>query len=214
MAATNLTYASLFADLGAYLEKGRSAVDVSSYAQIPRIINDSEREIVTTLKLKGFERTLIWNLVVGVCIYPKPDRWRETVSMQMQVDSERVSVFTRDYTYVRFVYPNESLTGQPTIYADHNDGAWLFGPTPDDTYPMETKVYQLPKLLSDDNETNWLTSEAPNLLKSLCLRNYALFLGRDDRLPQFDADYTKHLKTFASSDLAKMMDRSAERDGA
>lgn len=63
-----------------YAERG-SAVDTSVFIQIPRLINNSERKIATELKILGFLVPTNLNLVKGQAVYEKPDRWRETVSL-------------------------------------------------------------------------------------------------------------------------------------
>ena len=83
--ATNVTYDSLVSDVQAYLERGASVtVDQTVYNQIPRLINACERKLVQVLKLQGVIEVLRdpAGLVANSAIIAKPDRWRETVSLQ------------------------------------------------------------------------------------------------------------------------------------
>jgi hypothetical protein len=214
--AETLTYSTLFADLQNYSGKGKSSTNETViYNQIPRIINHAERCIVTDLKLQGYEKTFIAAMETDVSVYAKPDRWKETISMQIvhPTTNRRYPLFPRSYEYIRRVCPNEATTGLPLFYADHGATHWLVGPTPDLDYGFELKVYQMPAALSDDNGTNWLTDEAPQLLLACALREFAKFIGWA-RATEFDADYKMHLAAFGREDMKKIMDRAAEREGA
>ena len=50
---TAMTFNSLQDDLRGYLERG-TAVDVTVYEQLPRLINLAERDIARALKIQGF----------------------------------------------------------------------------------------------------------------------------------------------------------------
>lgn len=214
MSATNLTWQILKDETANTLDKGRTSADPVAYSQLPFTINHSEREIITALKLKGFETTVIGNLSDGVCIYAKPERFKEIVQMQIQVAGKRRTIFIRDYSYIRTYWPDETVEGTPKFYADHGDDHWVFGPTPDANYPWEVKFYAQPRLLEEGYQTNWLTENAPNLLRWATFKNFALFNKRYDSFAIFKAEYERELGAMLGQDMAKLMDRAAERDGA
>jgi hypothetical protein len=209
--ATTTTYTSLFSDLQGYADKGYPS-DTTTYAQIPRIINLSEREICTDLQLQGYEKTLLSTLQYETCIYAKPDRYRRTLSMSISTATGRKFLYPRSYEYLRMLWPDESEITEPEFYADHGDGHWLVAGTPDDDYDWEIKVYMLPQLLSESNQSNWLTIEAPDLLLSRALRNLAEFTRRYDDVARYDARYKERLASLAGQDMKKLMDRAAARE--
>jgi gamma-glutamyl phosphate reductase len=210
--ATNFTFTSLCDDLSAYLERARK-VDSDAYLQRPRIINLAEDLIITELKLQGYERTLLWDLEAGVSVYAKPDRHRETLSMQVEVAGKIVTLFPRGYEYLTTVYPDDAQ-GVPAFYADHGARHWIIGPNPAADYTCRTKIYQLPKLLGEDTQTNWLTEENGPALLYRSLKEMALFLKKYDEAQVFEAEYGKAISGMATQDSKKLMDRAAERDGA
>lgn len=80
--ATVLTYSSLLTDLQVYLERGFTvASDPEVFNQLPRLINDAERNIAVELKVQGFLTFGVSFFAVGNDVYDKPDRWREWVSI-------------------------------------------------------------------------------------------------------------------------------------
>ena len=209
MTATTLTYATLLSDLQDYTDRGRSD-DAVIVGQLPRLINTAERAIVTDLKLQGYQRALTQTLAAGTSVYPKPDRWRETISFALVDGSTRRQVYGRSYEYVRTYWPDEGVTARPLFYADYSATHWLIGPTPDDAYPVEILIYQLPALLSASNQTNWLTDEAPTMLRYRALMELNLIL-KNPRWQEFQGLYAERLKAMQGQDMAQVMDRAAAR---
>ena len=112
---TSMTFNSLVEDLQAYLERG-TVSDTTVYDQLPKLINLAERAIATKLKIQGFLNNVTANLSAGVGVYPKPNRWRETVSMEfgsISVTPKRSILKARSYEYCRQYWPTEALQGVP-----------------------------------------------------------------------------------------------------
>ena len=216
--ATTMTFATLKQDVERYLERGSSlASDPIVYEQIPRLINLAERRIARELKIQGFINVVTTTLVANQSVYDKPDRWRDTISMNIGVgtnNTQRKTLFTRDYEYVRFYWPDESETDEPIFYCDYDYSHWLIAPTPDEAYPMEILYYELPPLLDDSTQTNWLTEYAPQLLLYGTLLEATPFLKNDDRIQTWQTYYDRAASLLNGEDLAKILDRSATRTSA
>lgn len=211
--ATSMTFTSLQEDLRRYLERGY-VTDTTVYDQLPSIINLAERAIAQDMKFQGFLVPVTSTLVQGTSVYQKPDRWRETVSMNFGTgddDNTRVSLFPRSYEYSRSYWPNSDTEGVPEFYADYDYSHWLVTPTPDANYPWEILYYQQPPLLDDANQTNWLTDYAPNALLYRCLLEATPFLKDDERIPVWTQMYTANMQTLQTQDLQKIVDRSTTR---
>ena len=216
--ATTMTFTTLQQDVRRYLERGATlAEDAIVYEQIPRLINLAERRIARELKIQGFINVVTDNLIVGQSVYQKPDRWRDTVSINIgtgATNDVRKFLFTRDYEYLRSYWPDESLTEEPVFYADYNYTNWLILPPPDEVYPFEVLYYELPVLLDDANQTNWLTDYAPQVLLYASLLEATPFLKNDDRIPVWQQMYDRSAAMLNGEDLAKILDRSAVRKEA
>jgi hypothetical protein len=210
MSATTLTFSTLLSDLESYSDRGRAG-DTVVADQLPRLINTAERTIVTDLKLQGYQRVLTQALASGTSVYAKPDRWRETISFSIVDGAERRQLYGRSYEYVRAYWPNEAEAERPKFYADYSSTHWLIGPTPDQAYPAEILIYQLPALLSASNQTNWLTDEAPSLLRYRALMELNLLL-KNPRWQEFQSLYAERLQSLRGEDMGKVMDRAAARD--
>ena len=208
-----MTFTSLQEDVRRYLERG-GATDPIVYDQIPRLITLAERRIARELKIQGFQTVVNTTLQANLAVYPKPDRWRDTISMNVGTGANyntHSPIFTRSYEYVRSYWPNETETGTPIFYADYNYSNWIFAPTPDANYPLEVLYYELPPLLDDTNQTNWLTEFAPNILLYGVLVEATPFVKDDERVQLWQSYYDRALAAINGEDLQKIMDRSVNR---
>jgi len=209
----SMTFTSLQSDIRNYLERG-GATDPIVYDQIPRLITLAERRIARELKIQGFQTVVNTTMQSGVAVYAKPDRWRDTISINFGTGSGNnvhTPIFTRSYEYIRQYWPNETQTDQPKFYADYDYKHWIFAPTPNANYPMEVIYYQLPPLLDDTNQTNWLSEYAPNLLLYGSLVEATPFIKDDQRVQLWQSYYDRALAALNGEDLQKIVDRSTNR---
>lgn len=206
-----MTYDSLLVDLRRYLERGFTAEsDAIVYEQLPRLVTLAERRIARELKVQGFIQPVTTTLQVGVAVYMKPDRWRDTISMTV----DNVPIFARSYEYLRSYWPNESATDTPLYYADYDYQHWLIAPTPDAAQTLEILYYQQPPLLGDDLQTNWLTQYAPDLLLYAALLEATPFLKNDERIQIWQGMYDRAASAVNNEDLKRIVDRAANRSEA
>ena len=216
--ATTMTFTTLQEDVRRYLERGNSyASDPVVYEQIPRLINLAERRIARELKIQGFINVVTGTLAVGQSVYPKPDRWRDTVSVNIGTGTQnntRKVVFSRAYEYLLSYWPDRTATEEPIFYSDYDYNHWLIAPTPDAEYPFEILYYEIPPLLDDVVQTNWLTEYAPQLLLYGTLLEATPFLKNDERIPVWQSMYDRAAAMLNGEDLAKILDRSAVRKEA
>jgi hypothetical protein len=216
--ATTMTFTTLQEDVRRYLERGATyASDPVVYEQIPRLINLAERRISRELKIQGFINVVTGTLVVGQSVYSKPDRWRDTVSINIGTganSNSRKVLYARAYEYLLSYWPDRSQTDEPLFYADYDYSHWLLAPTPDAEYPFEILYYELPPLLDDVVQTNWLTEYAPQLLLYATLLEATPFLKNDERINVWQSMYDRAAAMLNGEDLNKILDRSAVRKEA
>lgn len=213
--AQTTTFTTLQQDIRRYLERGFTLVsDQIVYEQIPRLINLAERRIARELKVQGLINVVTSTMSPGLAVYPKPDRWRTTVSFNFGIGNEYNQLFPRSYEYVRSYWPNRDQTDVPLFYADYDYNNWIVSPTPDQAYPFEVLVYQLLPLLDDSNQTNWLTEYAPQVLLYASLLEATPFLKNDERISVWQQMYDRAAQALNGEDLSKILDRSARRTEA
>lgn len=215
--ATTTTFTTLKEDLQRYLERGTSyASDPVVFEQIPRLINLAERRIARELKIEGFINVVSGTLIAGQAVLNKPDRWRDTVSINIGTGTNndtRKFVFARGYEYLRSYWPDATQSAEPEFYGEYDYNHWLVVPTPDAAYPFEILYYELPPLLDEETQTNWLTEYAPQLLLYAALVEATPFLKNDERIPVWQNMYDRAAAMLNGEDLSKILDRSANRKG-
>jgi hypothetical protein len=213
--ATAMTYSSLLNDLRNYLERGATlATDPSVYLQLPSLIGLAERRLARELKIQGTVTVVSSTMTQGQPTYPKPDRWRETVSIRVGTGAGyniTQEVYPRAYEYMRQYWPNQTLTGTPRFYADYDYSHWFFAPTPNAPFPYELIYYELPPLLGDDVQTNWFTEYAPNALLYASLMEAAPFLKNEEIIPIWQGFYDRSVAALNGEDIRQIADRGIIR---
>jgi hypothetical protein len=211
--AVSMTFNSLLSDLRAYLERGTS-VDPTVFDQLPSLINLAERQLANSMKILGFVKNVTDTLSIGQSVIAKPNRWRDTISINFGVSATqiRTPLFARSYEYLRRYWPDEDLTDQPKFYGDYDYFNWLIVPSADFAYPFEVNYWELPALLDDTNQTNWTTDFAPNALLHGALLQATPFLKNDERIPVWQGIYDRDLAILEAQDVRRIIDRNVTRE--
>jgi len=79
-------------------------------------------------------------------------------------------------------------------------------PTPDQAYTFEVLYYERIQPLSSDNQTNWLTQNAPNAMLYGTLLQAMPFLKNDQR-QIFQEKYKEAMDALKAEDLLRLGDR-------
>lgn len=220
--STAMTYNSLLSDVQNYLERG-TINDPLVFSQLPELINLGERRCSRELKVLGYIVPAVFTLQANLAVYAKPDRWRQTVSMNVSNvptgTAVRQPVFPRAYEYIRQYWPDDTATpttvygtpAPPRFYSDYDYQHWIVAPTPDAAYPAEVLYYEEPALLGPTNQSNWLTQYAPRLLLYACLMETLVFLKKGSRIPEIQALYDREAGMLNGEDTDKILDRTTTR---
>lgn len=215
--AETTTFESLKTDVKGYIERGGSTTsDPDVFAQIPRLINLCERNISDRLKLLGQIEILrdLSGLVINQAIITKPDRWRQTVSLNFGTGTDNMTmtpIFPRSYEYCRMFWPDQSAVGVPAFYADYDYQHYLIVPTPEATYPLEGIFYMQPQLLDDVNQTNFFSTYTPAVLLYGTLLEAAPYLKNDERIAVWEKKFNEGLALLSGQELQRLLDRAVER---
>jgi hypothetical protein len=208
-----LTYTTLVRDLQDYSGRGLSSTnEVIAYRQIAPSINDAEREIAADIKLQGYEDVLNTTLETGVAVYVKPDRHKETLSINVTVDSNRKTLGARATEFCNAYWPNRSTTGVPLYWAHLSETHYLIIRTPAEDYAAEFHVRLMPQLLDSGNVTNWLTEEAPELLRAKAMAVFAARIRAPELRALWDGIYKERLAALGGEQVKRMVDRAEKRD--
>ena len=197
-----MTYDSLNSTVLQYLERqDQSVVDA-----IPTFITLCEFEIAQEIKTLGQLSVVTSNMSASNPVIQKPARWRKTVSMTILGATEATPVLLRKFEYLKTYWPTVTLTGLPEFYADIDYDHWYFAPTPDQAYSFEVLYYERISPLSSENQTNWLTQNAPNAMLYGTLLQAMPFLKNDARAI-FQQKYSEAINALKTEDTTRVGDR-------
>lgn len=201
--ATALTYSSLVTDIQTYAERS----DSTFVAQIPQFIMLAENRLASEIHGLGYLRAVTFNLVLGQQTYEKPARWRETKSLSVTVSGAKQYLKPRGYEYCR----SFTNTDNPAYYADYDYEHAFLAPVPSGTNQCEWMYYERPEPLSDENQTNWTTQYAPQLLLYASLLEAQPFLKMPERVQEFAGLYDRAAKAIMAEDGSRIADGSVLR---
>jgi len=191
MSTEALTYASLLSDVQIYAERD----DQPFVTQIPRMVMLCENRLASEIRGLGVQEYATGTTNGNTLA--KPSRWRETISLNLTIAGQRVFLQPRTYDYCRTYSPDPLVTGKPRYYADYGYEHFFLAPGPDANYAFELAYYERPVPLSVDNQVNWYTQYAPQMLLYGTLLEAQPFLKRPERTAEFQALYDRALQGLA-----------------
>lgn len=200
-----MTYDSLTTMVLQYLERSDAAV----VNAIPTFITLCEFEIAQNIKTLGQMEVVDSVMQIGNPVIAKPARWRKTTSMTLSNAGEKQPLLVRKLEYLNNYAQDVTATGTPLYYADYDYDHWFVAPTPDKAYAFEALCYTRLQPLSQSNQTNWLTQNAPNAMLFGTLKQTAPFLKNDARLALWKQMFDEALGALKTEDTLRVADRAA-----
>lgn len=203
-----MTFDSLLEDISSYAERD----DAPFTTQRERFIMGAENRIAKEIRGLGAMKFVISNLTTGNPVVAKPARWRETVSFALtNATGHKITLWPRSIQYCRAFWPDSTLMAFPRYYADYDFEHFYLAATPDDDYQFELAYYDRPEPLSTENQTNWYTQYAPDVLLYACLLEAQPWLKLDARTQQFQALYDRAVQMLGNESARRMADGSQTR---
>lgn len=205
-AATEImTWSSLKTDIVAYCERQ----DEETILQIPRLIMLAENRLSSEVRGLGFLRVLKGVMEAGNPVIDKPTNWRESSSMRVVVGTKQKTVFKRTYEFCRAYGDDSGIKRTPRYYADYDFNKFFVVPSPDSAYEFELVYFEKPLPLNAENETNWVTDHAPQLLLYATLLEAQLFLKSDQRIDGIKSFYIQASQAVLEESRRRELDRSS-----
>lgn len=203
--AINISYNQLLAILPSYMERP----DPAFAAMIPVFINLAENRLATDMKQEGF-LAVVTGLLPLKPAMPKPSFWRETESFTLTVAGQLKTIYLRTLEFCKVAYPNTTLSGVPSFYADYNATNFYLAQTPDQAYPFELVYYARLDPLSPANQDNWLTLNAPQALLFACLWEAALWCKNAAAETRWQQQYMAAVGGQMTEDKERGLDRNSK----
>ena len=205
----NFTFDTLVTTILQYLERNDGQIT----ALVPTFIMLAQRRIDKDCKNLGLIQYVGGQFVAGESVLLKPSDWRNTVTFNVGGGLDNnvyTQLYPRTYEFCRQYWPDDNQTGFPKYYCDYSFNSWLIVPTPQFTYNFQIAYYQTVSPISPDQQTNWFTQYAPELILYASLLESMLYLKNDERTEYWRGLYTESLGAFNNEDMARLQDRTSQ----
>lgn len=152
---------------------------------VPFFIQLAEFRIYRELRVRQMETALNSTMSSGQIAVPSGYR-----SLKFAyIDGTPVQKLERkDAEWIYHNYPTRSASSKP-FYIARDGGNFIFGPFPDSAYTVKGVFYKQLDLLSDSNTSNWLITDAPDLIYFAALCEAKPWLGDDERIAIWERKY-------------------------
>lgn len=152
---------------------------------VPFFIQLAEFRIYRELRVRQMETVLNSTMSSGQIAVPSGYR-----SLKFAyIDGTPVQKLERkDAEWIYHNYPTRSASSKP-FYIARDGGNFIFGPFPDSAYTVKGVFYKQLDLLSDSNTSNWLITDAPDLIYFAALCEAKPWLGDDERIAIWERKY-------------------------
>lgn len=178
------TYATLKSSIAGWMNV--SAADLSS--QIDNIITIGESRIYREAKTRDGEKSYATAITNGVLSVPS-----DYVEMKFLYCSAapNTPLERRSVEWLYSIYPRVTASSGIPKYFARDASNFVFGPTPDGSYTVTGVYYQKFAALSSALNNQFLNN--PDLYLFACLAESEILIGRDSRIPVWEAKYGKIL---------------------
>jgi hypothetical protein len=162
-------------------------------------ITMAEAEIYRELRIEAMQTAFSDSISSGILAIPADFKgWH---SVWLNVDPIQI-LEPKGLDWILNAYPYRSADSRPQYITSSSRG-FEFGPYPDSDYAVVGVYYAKLTALSTSNETNFLTTQHPDLLLYGALQHSAPYLGEDPRLSLWRGAYTSILDSVKREDTKR-----------
>lgn len=199
----SFTYTQLQTLIPQYAER----TDTAFANQVPTFITLAENRLATDMKQQGFQSVVSGTLGTAPTM-AKPSYWKETISFNFtDATGKRNQLFLRPLEYVRNFWPDESQQDVPRFYADYNATHFLIAATPAANYPFELVYYARLQPLGPNNDSNWLTINAPQALLAAIMVEACIYTKNQQRQGIWEGKYQSSVGGLKGENAERQADR-------
>lgn len=183
-----MTYVELRAAIQEYSEN----FEPSFVNNIDTYIRLAESRILFRVRLPKFRKDATGQATAGTQQVATPSDFLAPDSVIVVNGTELVPLLNKDPEFMAECYPDSTFQAVPRFYSQLNEQTLLFGPVPDQDYPlMLAYFFQPPSII--DSGTTWLGDHFAHSLLSGSLMEAAVYMKAEDALyqrffGQFDKD--------------------------
>lgn len=192
---------------------------VTSKEQIDMLIQQAEQRIFNLVRFPALRKNVLGTIAAGAQYLPLPGDFLAVHSLAViRASGAYEFLLNKDVSYLRAVYPNPTMQGEPRFYAVFgptttvanppaltDELSVLLAPTPDRLYDVELHYFFYPPTIASTG-TSWLGDNMGVLLLAGAVLEAATFMKVDEK--QFALYNTRFADALS---FAQQFSRNAER---
>lgn len=175
------SWASLKTEVAAWLHRDNLTTEIPGFIQL------GEMRIYREMRVRQMETALSSAISSGVVAVPSGYLELKTAYLNT---TPITHLQRKDADWIHAMYPTRSADGTPQFIA-RDATNFIFGPYPDTAWTLKGTYYKRLDALSDANTTNWLTTDAPDLILFATLCEAAPWAGNDARIAVWEQKYAQ-----------------------
>lgn len=162
---------------------------------IPKFIQTAETRIYNAVNLPVLRNNVTGALTVGNKYLSTPSGWLSTYSLAVVVSGVYQYLLNKDVNFIREAFPDPTVLGAPTHYAQFDEDTLIIGPTPDLAYTSEMHYKALPESITvATTGRTWLGDNFGDVLLYGSLREaYVFQKGEEDMMKAYNGLYEESL---------------------
>lgn len=194
-------------DVTNYVIGALNRTDPRVDSNINTFIMLGQRTICRELNILGFQKFENGFFTPTSQVIEKPFDWLITFSFGTYYNKPYQTEFNnyqrlkkRIWTYCSQFNQNNTELGVPVQYSDMEYNQWRFVPAPDQAYPYTIGYYQIPDLLSESNQQNFLTRFNPDAVMNAAVMEANYFLQNYGEAEKWEARFMKSMDSMKRQD--------------
>jgi len=163
---------------------------------IDQFVKLAEDDIFRQVQLQDLMKTDTGTTVLNVQNIALPGDFLSIYSVSIKVNGVYQMLLSKDYSFIREVYADDTATGIPRFYAFYDEANLMLGPVPNAAYPVEFNYFFEPTSLTagGDSGTTWLSENGEQaLLFGTVVQGYIYLKGDQDVIAQYTNQYQSAL---------------------
>jgi hypothetical protein len=188
-----MNYGQIKSLVKSYLQTQEPSFDEA----LPLFIQLAEDRILKEAQLTVFQANATSNAIPDNRFMPTPTDFLAPMSYSIVVGTAKRFIQLKETSFVQAIEADGTVTGAPLYYALFDENTFIFGPTPDDDYPLELQYLYRPASLTlgADSDSTWLSRNAPTaLLYATLVEGYVFQKGEQDLMQLYMGRYQEALR--------------------
>jgi hypothetical protein len=156
---------------------------------ISTFVKQAENRIYRKVNLPVNYRCQLGSMTTNNKYLTCPSDFLVPSNLMVTSGTSESSLLFKDKSFLREAYPDDSVTGLPKFYAQHDNDTFAIAPTPDQNYSVEIYYYYQPESIVTAS-TTWLGDNADEvLLYGSLVEAYTFMKGDADMLTLYGQRY-------------------------